>query len=58
MVGADAILLNKTDLVDSEEVHAVENHLLSLNRKARVYKVSAAGIIDDAMWAGMDQGRG
>ena len=58
VVGADAILLNKTYLSIAKKVHAVENHLLSLNRKARVYKVSAAGIIDDAMWAGMDQGRG
>jgi G3E family GTPase len=47
---ADLILINKTDLVDTDTLAAVDKSLKALNDRATYFQVSAKEAIDDTIW--------
>ncbi len=46
---ADVVVLNKTDLVTPEELHAVEHAIRHINPGARIHKTTRAGVDLDAV---------
>jgi G3E family GTPase len=50
LVGADTVLVNKTDIVDEETVARVESDILKLEPESVILKISAVGGVPDQIW--------
>jgi G3E family GTPase len=48
--GSDAVLINKTDLVDSETIAKIERDILTFEPNAVISKISALHDVPDAVW--------
>ena len=48
--GSDAVLVNKTDLVDSEMTAKIEKDILEMEPKATVLNISALTEVPDKVW--------
>lgn len=48
--GSDAVLINKTDLVDDETVAKIEGDILGFEPKAVILKISALGEVSADVW--------
>jgi G3E family GTPase len=48
--GSDAVLINKTDLVDDAAIEKIERDILDFEPSAEIYKISALRDIPDTVW--------
>jgi G3E family GTPase len=48
--GSDAVLINKTDLVDGETISKIERDILAFEPNAVISKISALHDVPDAVW--------
>ena len=48
--GSDAVIVNKTDLVDGETITKIEGDILEMEPKAVVLKISALSDVPDEVW--------
>ncbi len=48
--GSDAVLVNKTDLVDSDVIAEIERDILEMEPNAVVHKISALSDVPDNVW--------
>lgn len=46
----DMVLINKVDLVEETELQSIEYHVMQLNPKADVYRVTANTKVEDCIW--------
>lgn len=53
IVGADAVVINKSDLVDSEILDSVEKDILAYDGNVKVFRISALEPVNDAVWKGV-----
>jgi G3E family GTPase len=53
IVGSDAVMVNKIDLVDDEMRNQVEAHIRSIEPNTQVHLICASDGVDSAIWAGI-----
>lgn len=51
VLNADVILMNKMDLAGEDHLRKMERELIESNGKAGIYKLSATGKINEAIWS-------
>lgn len=51
--GADAVLINKVDLVTPEQADAVEEEIRGFDGNTQVFRISATEPVDDSVWKGV-----
>ena len=50
IIGSDAVLVNKTDLVDEGKIQRVESDIRKFDKQPSIFRISAISGIDDAVW--------
>ncbi len=53
IIGSDAVIINKTDLVSPDVVDSVEKDIREFYDGCKIYRASALGSIDNAVWKGV-----
>ena len=53
IMGSDAVIINKTDLVSPETVDTVENDIRDIDDKCKIYRASALGAVSNEVWKGV-----
>lgn len=51
--GSDAVLVNKTDLVDEDTLAGVDSDILFFEPKANIYHISGLQPVDESVWKGV-----